>query len=101
MTYAEIFDWLDDTYPEIEYGEDIDLGEMYEVIESEWTGRNNFSDIISIDEFINNYGKWLLMEYVTKYKVISITSLLTIVGLVIDKLLGCGVQWAIYLKSQN
>ena len=45
MTYAEIFDWLDDTYPEIEYGEDIDLGEMYEVIESEWTGRNNFSEL--------------------------------------------------------
>ena len=32
------------------------------------------------------------MEYVTKYKIITVTSLLTIISLVIDKLLGCGSQ---------
>ena len=31
------------------------------------------------------------MEYVTKYKVVTVTSLLTIIGLIIDKLLGCGI----------
>jgi len=30
------------------------------------------------------------MEYVTKYKIITVTSLVTIIGLAIDKLLGCG-----------
>ena len=87
MTYQEIFDWIDEEYG---YYEPDDLGELYETISEEWTGRNNFSDIISFDEFINHYEAWFLMEYVTKYKIITVTSLVTIIGLAIDKLLGCG-----------
>jgi hypothetical protein len=52
LTYQEIFDWIDEEYG---YYEPDDLGELYETISEEWTGRNNFSDIISFDEFINHY----------------------------------------------
>jgi len=32
------------------------------------------------------------MEYVTKYKIISVASMVTIISLAIDKLLGCGAS---------
>ncbi len=57
MTYQEVFDWIDENYPELEYAETGDLGEIYEQIESDWSGRNNLSDVISIYEFISNYEK--------------------------------------------
>ena len=52
MTYAELYEWIEDNY---DFDDWDDFGEFYEQIEEDWDGRGNFSDIVSYDEFINNY----------------------------------------------
>jgi hypothetical protein len=57
MTYQEILDWLDDMgfFDDYYYDNEFDLGEVYENVESAWDGRGEFEDIMSIDEFINEF----------------------------------------------
>jgi hypothetical protein len=52
MTYAEIFEWIDDQYDFSMYD---DLGEMYEQINEEWFGRIPFDSIISPESFFNYF----------------------------------------------
>ena len=52
MTYAEIFEWIDDQYDFAMYD---DLGEFYQDVSNEWFGRSNFEDIISPEEFFSHY----------------------------------------------
>ena len=53
MTYAEVFEWMEDNFED--YDEYWDAGEQYEHLENEWDGRANLSDIISFEDFINHY----------------------------------------------
>ena len=57
MTYAEVLEWLDDNgyFDFLDYDDDVELGEVYEQIEANWDGRGSFSDIMTIDEFINEF----------------------------------------------
>ena len=56
MTYEDLLDWFED-----EYGYDFDdwedYGELYENMEDTWNEfeRGNFSDILSFDNFINQF----------------------------------------------
>jgi len=52
LTYAEVFEYIDDFYDIDDFD---DLGEMYQDISNNWSERNNFEDIISLDEFLNHY----------------------------------------------
>lgn len=54
MTYEEVFEWIDDNYDLDDYDTAED---MYDDINSNWTGRNNFDSIISLDDFNSRYEK--------------------------------------------
>jgi len=52
LTYAELYEWIEDNY---DFDGWDDYGEMNDQINEDWDGRGSFDDIISFDEFINNY----------------------------------------------
>jgi len=54
LTYQEVFEWIDDNYDLDDYGS---TEEMYDAIQSDWTGRNDFASIISLDDFNSTYEK--------------------------------------------
>ena len=54
MTYQEVFEWIDDNYDLDDYGS---TEEMYDAIQADWTGRNDFASIISLDDFNSTYEK--------------------------------------------
>ena len=54
MTYEEVFEWIDDNYDIDDYDSS---EEMYYAIESDWTGRNDFASVISLDDFNSRYFK--------------------------------------------
>ena len=54
MTYQEVFEWIDDNYDLDDYGS---TEEMYDAIQADWTGRNDFASIISLEDFNNTYYK--------------------------------------------
>ena len=58
MTYAEMYEWLDEN-AEWSYDDEgyYDLGEIYESAQESWEGRGNLEDIISYEEFINHYSE--------------------------------------------
>ena len=54
MTYQEVFEWIDDNYDLEDYDS---AEEMYYAIQADWTGRNDFASIISLDDFNSTYEK--------------------------------------------
>jgi len=54
LTYEEVFEWIDDNYDLEDYDS---AEEMYYAIDSEWTGRNDFSSVITLDDFSVRYVK--------------------------------------------
>ena len=55
MTYQEVFEWIDDNYDLDDYGS---TEEMYDAIQSDWTGRNDFASIISLDDLLLSFN-WI------------------------------------------
>jgi hypothetical protein len=52
LTYQEVYDWIEDFH---DFEAFDDYGELYEQISNDWVGRNDFSNVISLDEFLNHY----------------------------------------------
>ena len=56
MTYEDLLDWFEDEYG-YDYDDWEDYGELYENMEDTWNEfeRGNFSEILSFDNFINQF----------------------------------------------
>ena len=54
MTYQEVLDWLSDNGFFDDFDE-MTVEEIYESIENHWDGRSEFSRIMSLDEFNDEY----------------------------------------------
>ena len=56
MTYEDLLDWFEEEYG-YDYDDWEDYGELYESLQETWDNneRGNFSDILSFDNFINQF----------------------------------------------
>lgn len=51
MTYDDVVDWIDELDPYYE----INPSDLYDLAQTEWTGRNELSDIMTKEEFLEYF----------------------------------------------